>query len=681
MAFLSRDEQHTLALICETLAPQLLVGEGEDRDFFGVSAADVGLAAHVEQGLEIAADASEKAQLRLILNSLEKAWFNRAVANVPKRFSAMTHAERETVLQAWAFSKMALLRKAFQTFKRLSLFLFYSVTDANGTNPTWQAIDYAPPPLPHAKEKPQTPDITPLEIHADQNLVCDVLVIGSGAGGGVVAGELASVGFDVLIVEKGAYRSDAEFIPREVDALQTLYEKQGLLTTRDASMLILAGSTLGGGTTINWSASFRTPDAVLYEWSRNYGFHEAESAAFSTSLDAVLARLNVNTDESVNNQQNELLEKGAEKLGYDIAPIPRNVAHCADENGEMRCGFCNFGCSHGAKQGTVKTYLRDAVAHGARVIVNAEVARLRVVRGVAEGAEMHVRAGDSEYRVNVKAKIVVVAAGAIHTPALLMRSGVEGMHIGANLHLHPTVPIYGVFDHAVEGWKGAPMTRISREFADLDGDGYGVRLEVAPAHPGIGALATGWESARQHRRVLSNLKNMSNIIAITRDKFSGRVSMGKDGQPRVDYRLHPYDARHLMRGMIESLRILEAAGALELASSHAKRLVYYPQGGKRAPYPAENTYGSFEAYLKAVEAEGLRSNTFALFSAHQMSSCRIAGDSGRGALSPTGETYAVKNLYVADASALPTASGVNPMITIMGTAHYIAQQIKSRYNT
>jgi choline dehydrogenase-like flavoprotein len=178
---------------------------------------------------------------------------------------------------------------------------------------------------------------------------------------------------------------------------------------------------------------------------------------------------------------------------------------------------------------------------------------------------------------------------------------------------------------------------------------------------------------------MSQLERLSNVIVLTRDKFGGRVTVDKRGQPELNYRLHPYDARHVMRGIVEALRVLEAAGAWEIASPHARHMVYYPRGVEHAPYPAQNAYPSFETYLRTVEAQGLRTNSFALFSAHQMASCRIGGDVKRGALDPTGETYEVKNLYVADASALPTASGVNPMVTIMGVAHYIAGQIKQKH--
>ena len=171
-------------------------------------------------------------------------------------------------------------------------------------------------------------------------------------------GELSAAGKEVIVVEKGAYYADHQFSGREL-ASQSLFEKRGLLTTSDMSMSVLAGSTLGGGTTVNWAASLRTPQDVLHEWEYEYGFTGASGKGFQHSLDAVLKRMNVGVEETFINVNNTLLERGCEALGYDVTPIPRNVKGCEE------CGFCNFGCTFGAKQGTLKTYLHYLVARPA----------------------------------------------------------------------------------------------------------------------------------------------------------------------------------------------------------------------------------------------------------------------------------------------------------------------------
>jgi choline dehydrogenase-like flavoprotein len=220
----------------------------------------------------------------------------------------------------------------------------------------------------------------------------------------------------------------------------------------------------------------------------------------------------------------------------------------------------------------------------------------------------------------------------------------------------------------MRGWQGVPLGLVSSEFADLDGAGYGVRLETAPVHPGIAALTLPWESGDQHKRIMSQLDHLANVIILTRDRYGGRVTVDKRGQPVIQYRLHPHDAAHLQKGILAALRVHHAAGAREVASPHTRHTFYRADQGR-----------SFEAFLVSVNEQGLRPNSFSLFSAHQMASCRISGSSARGALKPNGETYEVRNLYVADASAMPTCTGVNPMISIMGMAHFLAQGMKAGY--
>jgi choline dehydrogenase-like flavoprotein len=292
-----------------------------------------------------------------------------------------------------------------------------------------------------------------------------------------------------------------------------------------------------------------------------------------------------------------------------------------------------------------------------------------VDRGRARGIQATVTAADgSQVSLTVKAKAVVVSAGTLHTPAVLMRSGLTNAHIGRNLHLHPTAPILGEYDSPVQGWSGVIMSRYVTDFRNLDGKGYGVVLETAPVHPGIAALALPWESGLQHKATMSRIATIANMIIITRDRDSGHISLNDRGRPIINYSLSDYDAKHLMRGIIEALRIQVAAGAYEVSAPHTIPNVYRPADGKR-----------LDDYLASVEAAGLPKNGFALLSAHQMSSCRMGANPSRGAINPTGESFEVSNLFVADGSALPTATGTNPMLTIMGVSHVIAQHVKAKF--
>ncbi|NDJ60649.1 MAG: oxidoreductase [Chloroflexi bacterium] len=621
------------------------------------------MAAVIEDLFADLLDDGLRRDLRWWLTLLDNGLVNWLTSGRGGRFADLPQADREAVLRTWAESRVPAARKAFHGVKRLALFVFYSrQPDPAAPNPTWAAFNYHGPdrdPPPTVAADP----IQPLAITGPTTLSADVLVIGSGAGGGVVAGELAAAGHDVLVIEKGAHYRDSEFHGREYDSTQALFERSGVLTTRDLSMQVLAGSVLGGGTTINWSASLRPPQSLLHEWAHDHGFGGALSSDYARSVEAVFERTCVNAEASAVNPQNCALSDGCAALGYDVSTIPRNVDGCTD------CSFCNFGCAAGTKQSTLKTYLRDAVDHGARIVVRGHVERVLIERGQAVGAAVTVTdAAGAAHAVTVRARIVVVAAGALHTPALLLRSGLANANIGANLHLHPTTLTYGIFAQPIRGWDGVPMSRMSSEFVDLDGAGYGVRLETAPIHPGLAGLMLRWTDAHTHRATMGQLERIANVIAIVRDRHGGRIRIDGRGQPVLDYRLHPYDADHLRRGMIEALRVHHAAGAVEVSSGHYHPLIYHRGNGR---------WPSFESFLAAVADAPLHPNTFTLSSAHQMASCRIGGDTALGALDPTGQSYEIRNLYVADASALPTATGVNPMMTIMGTAHYIAQQIKA----
>jgi choline dehydrogenase-like flavoprotein len=644
-----------LVAICDTLAPALDVTP-DPGGLYGRMASDLKVPEVLARTVEVVADPGLKSQLKLALDLIDQPLANVALGRSAGSFLDMSLVERTALLRDWAGSRFELRRRLFQALKRLTLFYFYSVLDENGCNPNWAAFGYPGPPSPPAQtERP----IKPVVVRQDTILHADVVIVGSGAGGGVVAGELSAAGLDVIVLEKGSYYAEADFDGQELASAERMFENRGFLATADLGIVILAGSTLGGGTTINWCASLRTPDSVLEEWQRFFGVTGFTGPDYQRALDAVSARLNVNEEECAPNFQNAALARGSEALGYEVRTIPRNVKGCED------CGFCNYGCQFGAKQGTLRTYLQDAYNRGTRIVTGAYVKRVLIERGKAVGVEATVQAPDGQaVHVTVRARAVVSAGGALHTPALLMRSGLTNAHIGRNLHLHPTSVTYGLYDTPVRGWSGVLMSRYVPEFANLDAN-YGVALETAPIHPGIAALSLPWSDGYQHKNVMQRLSHMANIIIITRDREGGRVTLDRQGKPVMDYTLSPFDAAHLMSGIEEALRVQRAAGANEISSPHNSPHVYTPGG-------------DFDAFLQSVRAAGLRKNSLALFSAHQMSSCRMGGNPARGAIDPAGETFEVRNLFVADGSALPTASGVNPMLTIMGVSYLIAQHVKAR---
>lgn len=662
MTIFNDTQRKTLRAVCDTLIPAL-DHQPDPHGLYRRSACDLHIAEAIEEALVIATDERNQLQIRLFLDSLNLAASNGLLDGIYKSFDAMTLPEREKILLRWSEAAIPLRRKAFQALKRLAFFFFYTVTDAQNKNPNWPGIAYSgPPPRADYAEHP----IKPLQFTGDTTLYTDVVIVGSGAGGGVVAGELSAVGLDVIVLEKGGYNAEPEYDSLELSSNQRLFENRGLCTTTDLGMILLAGSTLGGGTVVNWAVSLRTPHSVLEEWENDYGVTGFTGTEYEQAMDDVWRRLNVNTDHSAPTPQNQMLMKGAEVLGMATQILPRNVKGCED------CGFCNFGCTFGAKQSTLKTYLQDAYDRGTRIGVNVAVEKILIENGRAVGITGTALDHDGKpIRLTVRAKAVVSSAGTLHTPGLLLRSGLSNPHIGRNLHLHPTTVTYGMYEQTICGWQGAPMTRLISEFADYRKDGYGFILECAPVHPGIAALTLPWQNGLQHKQIMERVGHLSNIITIIRDHDGGRVTIDRKGRPLWHYTLSNRDRETLARGVQESFRVHEAAGALEISAPHSPPITAIFDGAPRKEYilPALNYH---------VQKRGYRANGFALFSAHQMSSARMGGNPMLGAFDPFGESFEVRNLFVADGSALPTAVGRNPMITIMSVAHRISQYIIQR---
>ncbi len=350
--------------------------------------------------------------------------------------------------------------------------------------PARDATGY-PGPLGPAPDVPRR--LAPLRPEGDQELACDVVVVGSGAGGGVAAAELARAGLDVVVLEKGGYLAERDFSHQEGDAYRDLYLYAMTLTTDDLACRIVAGSALGGGTVVNYSTSFATPPAVLAEWAATSGVEAFVSGEVEASLEAVAGRLGVTEDQSRPGARDQLLERGLERLGWHAGPLPRNVRGCPQDAG---CGWCAFGCRVGAKQSTLVTYLEEAAAAGARLVVGADARRVLVAGGRAAGVEARTASG---HRLVVRARAVVAAAGAVETPALLLRSGLGGQ-VGHHLRLHPGTAAMGVFDEPVRWWEGTLQARWSAQLRDRLGP-VRARVRDRARAPGAGrgrpALAVG----------------------------------------------------------------------------------------------------------------------------------------------------------------------------------------------
>jgi choline dehydrogenase-like flavoprotein len=433
----------------------------------------------------------------------------------------------------------------------------------------------------------------------------------------------------------------------------------GFAATADQSVGLLAGECLGGGTVINYCTSFRTPDEVREEWAAA-GVPWFTSEEYTGNLDAVCARLSVNLDHNRVSARERVLERGLHNLGWHAAAMPRNVVGC--EQGKI-CGYCGYGCSLGAKQSSTKTWLADAQDAGARLVTETRAWRVRIEAGAAAGVDARSRNGS---RVTIRSKAVVAACGAIHTPALLLRSGLRNENIGRHLHLHPVSNVCGVFEEEIRPWEGTMQAIYSDEHRFLTGN-YGVKYETTALQPVIAVAVLPWREPEHYRSLLGRLSNTMAIGVLLRDRDSGRVTLDREGHPVAHYALSEFDRAHLRRGFIGAARILEAAGAGLIFSPHAKWCAYEP-----------GRSGSLDSFTQAMDAARWDSGRLALFSFHILGSARLGGSVKSSATRPDGETWEARRLFVMDGSSFPSASGVNPMISIAAIARRNALALAQR---
>jgi len=445
-AVLTERERASLAALCNAFHPSLSTDGYDDPLLFSTSAGDLGVPRAAEQAIALLLP-TERAELRRLLRFLDSALGGLVI----RKFTGITKMsveDRERLLRALSVHRNGRLRQGFQALKRLSSFLYYSVLDQRGENRIWPAIGYTPSSQPAAGAD----TIRVIKFDTSTTIDCDVCVIGSGAGGGTVAGELATRGLKTIVLEAGPGDQAPQFTQRELDGIQKLYYQSGLSASTDLSIAIFAGACLGGGTTVNWQTCLRTPDYIRDEWSERSKCDLFTSEKFTQALDQVCRRLGVSSDESDVNANNEPIRRGCEALGYSWEVIERNSRGCDC----MQCGYCTFGCRVGGKQSTVATFL-PVMQKGGRstIITRCRAERVLIERGKAVGVAATTRALDGVLEnIEIRAPIVVVCGGGLETPALLERSGLSHSALGRNLYIHPTSAVAGVYSDSIVPWIG-----------------------------------------------------------------------------------------------------------------------------------------------------------------------------------------------------------------------------------
>ena len=636
---LTPDRLQVLRLFCDTVVPPIAHPDDSDG-FWARRATDTG----ADQAM-LAVIAGMPAEPREAVGTLFDALAARGFLTAPQ-------AVREQAIRA--------VPEAAPLVSTV-LLLTYGLTGADGRNPNWDRLGY-PGPVPTPAPAGVRP-ITPLRPHGDLDLDADVVVIGSGAGGGLIAGRLAATGARVVVLEAGRYRTEADFHQLEIAAYQASYWRGGPTPTGDLNVTLMAGAGLGGGTVINWTNCLRTRDAVRREWATGHGLTDVATESFDRHLDAVWRELSVTGRCSEPNPVHEAMSRGAEALGWSFATVLRNWDE--KRHDAAIAGHLGFGDPSGAKRSTVKVYLEPAVAeHGARVVDGCRADRILVEQGRAAGVRAHWTSedGTSSATVTVRAPVVVVAAGALESPGVLRRSGIGGPATGRYLRLHPCTLTMGDYGTDMRAWWGPPQAGLVDEFATVE-DGYGFLLESVQYATGLGASALPFTTAAEHKQAMADFRRNASVIGLVRDHGYGRVTLDAAGGTVAWYALDDdLDVRNTHKALAAQLRLHQAAGARRI------RVAAHGLGTWSAGE-------DLDAYIAAAQRIPLAARGTTLFSAHQMGSCRMGTDPATSVADPRGELHDTPGVWIGDASAFPTPSGTNPMITVLALASRTAGHI------
>ena len=499
----------------------------------------------------------------------------------------------------------------------------------------------------------------------DVTLDADVAITGSGAGGGTAAEILALAGLNVVVLEEGPLRTSNDFRMRESEAYPELYQESAARKTRDKAINILQGRCVGGGTTVNWTSSFRTPPATLEFWQRRFGLTGFTVEDLAPWFAQMEARLSIASWEVAPNANNETLARGAKRIGIAASAIRRNVTGC------WNLGYCGMGCPINAKQSMLVTTIPGALSKGATLVTRVRMRNLVQKDGRVTQIEGHAMdaqgVAPTPRTVRVRARAFVSAAGAIGTPALLMRSAVPDPHgiLGKRTFLHPAVVSAALMPDRIDGYAGAPQTVYSDHFLGtqpIDGP-LGYKLEAPPLHPVLTAITLPADGVA-HARWMQDFPRMQVLIALLRDGFhpqdhGGTVRLRDDGTPQLDYPLLPLlwdGARRALRSMAE---IQFAAGALRVMPVHADGAAFTSYADARA----------------AIDSFALQPVVTPVVSAHVMGGAPLGPDPKHAVVAPTGRHHQLENLYVFDASLFPTSIGANPQLSIYGIVARLATDL------
>ncbi len=569
----------------------------------------------------------------------------------PWRFSRLDAAARENFLRGMETSRFGLHHELLlmaKVFATLGSAVAPQVEQRIGFSASCRLADGSVP-------EPAGPlgETTP----PGEDEECDVVIVGSGAGGAVAAATLAEAGLDVIVLEAGESFNRESYPEEPLDAIASLYRDGGLTIAEGRPPIpVPVARTVGGTTVVNSGTCFRAPDPVLEEWRQRFGVEWATELGDEFSQAEQFLRVTPVDPERMG-RNGQLAMEGAAAIGASGGPIARNAGSC------VQCSSCPFGCEIDAKRGMHVSYLPRAVAAGARLRTGAEVKQIVVENGRAQGVRCdradgtesrHIGRFESRRPYVVRARLAtIVAGGALGTPELLLRSGLGGRQAGRNLHIHPACWVGARYEEEVRGWDGVMQSYYIDQWESQ-------RLLLEATFTPL-AFGGAWLPGvgRAHQRSMLNFGHVASIGVHLSDQSSGRIDLTNAGALRARYKVTQADADRLAFGVARAAEVHFAAGAAEVYPNIARVGTLTPNK------------------LAAFESTRFKPSELRLEAFHPMGTARIADESD-GVCASNGSVHGVADLYVSDASLFPTSVGVNPMMTVIAFAARIADELAQR---
>ncbi len=489
----------------------------------------------------------------------------------------------------------------------------------------------------------------------------DIVIIGSGAGGGTVAeyvSRYSHLGLSILVLESGAFRKKEHFNQKEKD-MSAIYYKRGAFLSKNLSIGVAAANTVGGSTAVYTGVSFRPPKSVLDDW-RKKGLSFLTDEYTNTVLNEIEDEIHVHElPESWDNDNNKLFKTGAEKLGIQVKRLKINTKGCLQQ------GFCNLGCTSGAKQSTLEVQLPKAMQRGVQMIYNAEVEYITKnsvhfkVKPAPSFSEPNI---EKEGMYLVEAKVIVVSAGVLQTPPLLFRSakklGINTKNLGRYITLHPALNINGIYHSTIKNYRGFPKTYYSDAFSDS----HGYFLETSFYYPGVTAKNNGGFGA-DLAYIMKDYTKMMSILILAHDyaEYNNRIYINSKNQPILDYTVSDSVKKSLVHAIQTSASIFFEAGCTHAMLPGSSKNIVYAEDIKNITSIIQEKYLSFSKTT--------------LSSAHPQGGCIMGADSHETMVNPQGNLWGIDNIFVADASLFPTSVKVNPYETVMLLSRHVGEQI------